>query len=116
MGLTPCHALLYVIEKQCMNYALCRCLDKVQCYLNLIELMQLYFLLEYLDLSYPCRRKGGRLRIEMRPAVGSVCGRETAKERENPVGCAAVAATNPVAFRVCRTRCLGLYEGRGLKA
>ena len=36
MGLTPGHALLYVIEKQRMNYALCRGLDKVQCYLNLI--------------------------------------------------------------------------------
>ena len=78
--------------------------------------MQLYFLLEYLDLSYPCRRKGGSLRIEMRPAIGSVRGGQSAEERENPFGRTAIAAANPVTLRVCGTRCLGLYEGSGLKA
>ena len=78
--------------------------------------MELDLLLEGLDLGNPGRRKDGSLGIEMRPAVGGVSGRQRAKESQNPLGSAAIAATNPVALRIGGAGCQWLDEGRGIEA
>ena len=78
--------------------------------------MELDLLLEGLDLGDPGRRKDGSLGIEMRPAVRGVRGRQRAEERQNPLGSAAVAATDPVALRIGGAGCQRLDEGRGIEA
>jgi len=52
----------------------------------------------------------------MRPAIGGVRGRQRTEESQNPLGCAAVAAADPVALRIGGARCQWLDEGRGIEA
>jgi len=90
--------------------------DKIQRQLNLMELMELNLLLEGLDLRDPGCGKDGNILEEAGPANGSVGGCQSAEEGQKPLGGVAIAATDPVAFRIRGTGGLGLDQGSGLKA
>jgi len=97
-----------ILGKEIQNPLLCGSSDKIQRQLNLMELMELNLLLEGLDLCDPGCGKDGNILEETGPTDGSVGGGQSAEESQEPVGSVAIAATDPVAFRIRGTGGLGL--------
>ena len=94
-----------------MNALLGRRTNKVQCHLNLIQLMALEFLLERANAGHPV---GGAVIVggieEVEPAVGGVRTGECTEEVEDPGGGATESATYPVPLRVRGAARMGLHE------